>query len=202
MFEDLGLSADEMVAANKLTAKSHAVITGPYAVGPLQWTRNLILGAQRAVKANVVPSVMMAQHILESGWGGKAPPWGIKARQEDIAAGNSMKVLTHETYQAAYLSTIQKSPKFVRVDQDFNDGTVSVLLQDFFYWVPDFQGNVNRYFEYVAEVKPLSPHFIPDQRADFIAYLMQAPSYATGAGYAAGILEIIQDNSLEAFDHA
>lgn len=174
------MTPQEQSAFQTLVRKCQSTLIGPWGLSPGDWVGQVILGAQQCVRNNAVPSVVIAQAILESGWGAHPLLFGFKATAQDMANGDAVQVPTHEVIQGVLTPVMAYF---------FNDLTIA--------------GNFGRYFDYLARMKPDTAQFCPADTAGFIARL-QSPTelaYSTSPTYGETIMEIIQANGLSAFDH-
>lgn len=143
-----------------------------------------VVAAAQASHAKYFPlgpyaSVSLAQWAIESAYGramsGKNNPFGIKATQTQIAAGEATVRWTKEFYGGQYHS----------VKQYFAD-------------YPDQSGA----FDAHAKLLATSPVYAEAQRASTVHdyVVAMARHYATAPNYASVILGVIQANNLTQYD--
>jgi hypothetical protein len=157
---------------------------------PQVFIENYVRCSRVCIPCNCVPSVVMAQGILESGWFSTDSLFGVKATKLQRSQGIGTSAPTKEVVNGIAVPTVAK-----------------------FFEIPSIQNNFANLFDYVARMKPLSPHFIPADVNNYLSMLQQAPAYSTAAdvfsldgtligGYRFSVLATIHSNGLTAFDHA
>lgn len=178
--EDLGLNIAEMQAVNTVYLKQK-VNQNFWHEDPQTFVENFIRCAIAGKGCNVVPSVIMAQGIDESGWFSTDSLFGVKATKLQTSEGIGTQANTQEVVNGTSVPAIAT-----------------------FFETPSVQNNFGNYYNYVAREKPDSGRFLPSDAVGYLNYLQQEPlAYSTaGAAYVTTMLSIIRDNGLSAFDHA
>ncbi|WED57287.1 SH3 domain-containing protein [Fructilactobacillus sanfranciscensis] len=124
----------------------------------------------------VLPSVSMAQAIVESAWGKSAPGnnlYGIKGDYN----GNYTMQSTKEYYNGHY-----------------------VTIQDKFRAYPDLATSVEDHGNFLA-VNPRYSNLLYSKDYAYVCQMLQADGYATNPNYANTLISIISYNNLNRFDN-
>ena len=124
----------------------------------------------------VLPSVSMAQAIVESAWGQSAPGnnlYGIKGDYN----GNYTMQSTQEYYNGHY-----------------------VTIQDKFRAYPDLATSVEDHGNFLA-VNPRYSNLLYSKDYAYVCQMLQADGYATDPNYANTLISIISYNNLNRFDN-
>ena len=124
----------------------------------------------------VLPSVSMAQAIVESAWGQSAPGnnlYGIKGDYN----GNYTMQSTQEYYNGHY-----------------------VTIQDKFRTYPDLATSVEDHGNFLA-VNPRYSNLLYSKDYAYVCQMLQADGYATDPNYANTLISIISYNNLNRFDN-
>ncbi|WP_395378710.1 glucosaminidase domain-containing protein [Fructilactobacillus frigidiflavus] len=123
----------------------------------------------------VLPSVSIAQAIVESAWGQSAPGnnlYGIKGDYN----GNSTLQNTQEYYNGHY-----------------------VTIQDRFRAYPDFATSIEDHGRFLA-VNSRYANLLYNQDYNYVCQMLQADGYATDPNYSNTLTSIISYNNLNRFD--
>ncbi|MEN3240347.1 glycoside hydrolase family 73 protein, partial [Fructilactobacillus sanfranciscensis] len=124
----------------------------------------------------VLPSVSMAQAIVESAWGQSAP-------------GNNLYGIKGD-YNGKY--TIQST-------QEYYNGHY-VTIQDKFRAYPDLATSVEDHGNFLA-VNPRYSNLLYSKDYAYVCQMLQADGYATDPNYANTLISIISYNNLNRFDN-
>ena len=175
---DLNLSIAECYSINKLWEKQK-VNQDFWQETPQEFLTNYIRCSRSAIPCNAVPSVVMAQGILESGWFSTNSLFGVKATKLQTQEGIGTPLQTHEIV-----------------------GGLSVPTVGTFFVNPSVQNCFANLYDYIARMKPQSTQFLPADCHGFINYLQEPLAYSTaGHAYINSVLATIESNGLVAFDH-
>jgi len=175
---DLELNDLEMQVVNDIFSKQK-VNQAYWQETPQEFVSNFIRCVRSCVPCNTVPSVVIAQAILESGWFSTNSLFGVKATKLQVSQGIGIQSNTQEVVNGTSVPTV---------------GT--------FFENPSLQKNFANYFEYISRMKPDSKNFIPFNNIGFINYLQANPAYSTAGGsYINSVMDVIRSNSLTVFDH-
>jgi len=176
---DLDLNAFEMKAVNEIYAKQK-VNQAYWQETPQVFIENYIRCSKSAIPCNAIPSVVIAQGILESGWFSTNSLFGVKASVLQTQEHIGVQSQTHEVV-----------------------GTLSIPTVGTFYESPGVQNNFANYYAYILRMKTNSAQFMPSDYIGFLNYLQSPLAYSTaGADYVNSITEVIRSNNLTVFDHA
>ena len=185
---DILLTNDEMNSVARLFGKAKVNQTA-WNCTQQAFFEAFVRCAKVAVPCNAVPSCVISQAILESGWFSTGTMFGVKATVAQEDAGNAVVVKSHEVVAGHMEKTI---------------GT---------FFKGGIQQQFANYYAYLARRKPGTEKFLPADSMGFIDYLQDprvlaldgtaSGSYSTaGKSYSDAIVSIIRDNHLEVFDHA
>lgn len=190
-FGDLNLTQYELGSVDRMVRNCQSMANGPWSMTAEDCIYELIRCARQCVMNAAVPSVVMAQAILESGWFSTHILFGIKARPSDKAAGHAE---TDPTTEVTDNGVVHETDAFVKYDT--------------------FDEYFQSYFDYLKRMKPRSGNYIPMAAGHvlpfdyegFIHYLEMDPAYSTatpahGDGYYNSLVSIIRSIGLWAFDH-
>lgn len=175
---DLNLSAGEINAITKIF-KKQKVNQSFWQETPQLFIENYIRCVRSALSCNGLPSVTCAQGILESGWFSTNSLFGVKATILQTEEHIGVQAQTHEVV-----------------------GQLSIPTVGTFFETPSVQNNFGNLFNYLAQMKPDTIKFLPDNVAGYLGYIQSPMAYSTaGQAYINSVTEIILDNGLQVFDH-
>lgn len=175
---DLDLTVQELYAVSCIYEKQK-VNQDFWHETPQMFVENFVRCLKVAAACNVVPSVMAAQGIDESGWFSTDSLFGVKATKLQTSQGIGTAAPTKEVVNGITIPTV---------------GT--------FFETSSVQNCFSNYFNYISRMKPQSNQYIPFDKVGYLTYLQALPAYSTaGSAYIVSILNVIHSNSLDAFDH-
>lgn len=186
----VNLTLAEKEAIEKVFEKLKSSINGIWHLDNSRLIARLVLNVKRCVENGAVPSVVLAQMILESGWfAHEESAEGIKATASQIHDGDAISEATHE---------VQKGK--------------SIPEPGSFYQCDTPEEAFDNYFAYLKRQKPGSAKFCPLNSVGYLHYLQEeeipaadgkpSGAYSTaGVAYIASVLRVSESNGLDAFDH-
>lgn len=159
----------------------------------------LIPGAKAAhAKYKLLPSVMMAQAILESGWGGNAPGFNLFGIKWTAGCGYDFQLLeTKECYNEAQYKKLCASKEWHELIKKEN-GMYWVHIKAKFKKYKSYNDSITDHGKFLSTDRYLKVRSAKTYKEQ--ANALKVCGYATDDKYPALLISIIESSNLQKYD--